>query len=202
MSSTDWVLDLLNPFTFLFPCTPHSASRLMFLWICWEKCRLWLSMCKDTEAWVFTTRKPGRIWKQVLDAESKGESRKEEGYSGAVIMKCSRLGVLYLSLSLSFFFFFALTRHLFVLPPTSSCLSNNCPLTLCVSAQGSLFWSPVYHPITLPCHSVPLFLALISVWSYFDYLLVFCLLTYLLVSSKMQVQESRNFAQDAYSYNT
>ena len=108
---------------------------------------------------------------------------------------------LYLSLSL-FFFFFALTRHLFVLPPTSSCLSNNCPLTLCVSAQGSLFWSPVYHPITLPCHSVPLFLALISVWSYFDYLLVFCLLTYLLVSSKMQVQESTNFAQDAYSYNT
>ena len=92
MSSTDWVLDLLNPFTFLFPCTAHSASRLMFLWICWEKCRLWLSMCKDTEAWVFTTRKPGRIWKQVLDAESKGESRKEEGYSGAVIMKCSRLG--------------------------------------------------------------------------------------------------------------
>ena len=41
---------------------------------------------------MFTTRKPGRIWKQVLDAESKGESRKEEGYSGAVIMKCSRLG--------------------------------------------------------------------------------------------------------------
>lgn len=97
---------------------------------------------------------------------------------------CNGCTLLHFSYTNLHLFFFALTRHIFALPPTLPTFQITV-YHLCLSS-GRLFLSSfVYHSH----HSVIspysfLFLVLISWWSYFVYLFIVWLLQYNVVSKR------------------
>lgn len=94
--------------------------------------------------------------------------------------------------------FFALTRHSFALPPTLPVFQITVSLSF-VSQLREAFSDLLCVSFPSLCH-VTLFLSLFS--SHFS-LKLFCVLIYCLASPvKYGLQESRNFARNAYSYTT